>query len=239
MSQINSIVYNIFGTIYIMITLKLFPENIPFVKRLMDICFTLMALVILAPFILIIGVLVAFWHGFPILFQQLRPGLKGEVFTIYKFRTMRDLVSEEGTPLPDAQRLTKPGRFLRATSLDEIPELINVLKGEMSLVGPRPLLVEYLPLYNPTQFRRHEVLPGITGWAQIHGRNAINWQEKFNLDVWYVDNWSVWLDIKILVISVYKVIRREGISQPGQATAEPFTGNPPGSDAPPSFTSNG
>jgi len=145
---------------------------------------------------------------------------------------MRNLQDKAGNPLPDEQRLTKLGQFLRATSLDELPELFNVLRGEMSLVGPRPLLVEYLPLYNPTQFRRHDVLPGITGWAQIHGRNAINWQEKFKLDVWYVDNWSFWLDIKIILISVYKVIRREGISQPGQATAEPFTGNPPGSDDP-------
>ena len=221
-----------FGTIYIMITLKLFPENIPFIKRLMDILLSLIALVLLAPFILIICILVAVWHGFPILFRQQRPGLKGEIFTIYKFRTMRNLQDKAGNPLPDEQRLTKLGQFLRATSLDELPELFNVLRGEMSLVGPRPLLVEYLPLYNPTQFRRHDVLPGITGWAQIHGRNAINWQEKFKLDVCYVDNWSFWLDIKIILISVYKVIRREGISQPGQATAEPFTGNPPGSDDP-------
>ena len=222
-----------------MITLKLFPENTPFVKRLMDILLALMALVFLAPIFIILGILVVFWHGFPILFQQQRPGLNGEIFTIFKFRTMRNRLDNEGNPLPDAQRLTKLGHFLRASSLDELPELINVLKGEMSLVGPRPLLVEYLPLYNPTQFRRHEVLPGITGWAQIHGRNAITWEEKFNLDVWYVDNWSLWLDIKIIFLSIYKVIRREGISQPGQATAEPFTGNPPGSDDPTSLTTSG
>ncbi len=223
-----------------MITLKLFPENIPFIKRLMDIFLSLIALILLAPVFIIIGILVAFWHGVPILFRQQRPGLKGEIFTIYKFRTMRNLLDKQGNPLPDAHRLTKLGRFLRASSLDELPELINVLKGEMSLVGPRPLLVEYLPLYNSTQSRRHQVLPGITGWAQIHGRNAINWQEKFNLDVWYVDNWSLWLDIKIIFQSVVKVIRREGISQPGQATAEPFTGNPPGTeDESNPLTSNG
>lgn len=198
----------------------------PVVKRLLDIIITLMALVLLSPIFLIITILVAIWHGFPILFTQDRPGYQGEIFTLYKFRTMRHLTDRDGIPLPDAQRLTKFGRFLRASSLDELPELINVLKGEMSLVGPRPLLVEYLPRYNPRQFRRHEVLPGITGWAQIHGRNAISWQEKFNLDVWYVDNWSVWLDLKTIALSIFKVLSREGISQPGQATAEPFMGNP-------------
>ena len=209
-----------------MIALKPPSENIPITKRIIDVSLSLIALVVLAPAILIISLLVAVRHGFPILFKQQRPGLGGKIFTIYKFRTMRHLLDGDGQPLPDAQRLTNLGRFLRASSLDELPELINVLKGEMSLVGPRPLLVEYLPRYNPTQFRRHEVLPGITGWAQIHGRNAITWQEKFNLDVWYVDNWSVGLDIKIIWMSIFKVIRREGISQPGQATAEPFTGNP-------------
>ena len=209
-----------------MIALKPASENIPISKRIMDMTLSIIALVVLAPVILIISLLVAVRHGFPILFKQQRPGLGGKIFTIYKFRTMRHLLDGDGQPLPDAQRLTKLGRFLRASSLDELPELINVLKGDMSLVGPRPLLVEYLPRYNPTQFRRHEVLPGITGWAQIHGRNAITWQEKFNLDVWYVDNWSVGLDIKIIWMSIFKVIRREGISQPGQATAEPFTGNP-------------
>lgn len=215
-----------------MITLKVIPENIPFIKRIMDIILSAIGLVILSPILMIIGFLVALNHGFPILFKQPRPGLQGEIFTIYKFRTMRHIVDKDGTPLPDEQRLTKFGRMLRATSLDELPELINVLMGTMSLVGPRPLLVEYLPRYNAEQFRRHEVLPGITGWAQIHGRNAITWQEKFTLDVWYVDNWSVWLDIKILMLSVYKVLRREGISQPGQATAEVFTGNPPESNHP-------
>lgn len=217
-----------------MITLKLLPKGMPVVKRLLDMIITLTVLVLLSPVFLIIGIMVAFWHGFPIFFKQDRPGYQGKIFTIYKFRTMRNLTDSKGMPLPDAQRLTKFGRFLRASSLDELPELINVLKGEMSLVGPRPLLVTYLPRYNPTQFRRHEVLPGITGWAQIHGRNAITWQEKFDLDVWYVDNWSLWLDLKTIALSIVKVLSREGISQPGQATAEPFMGNPPEPDDQPS-----
>lgn len=150
----------------------------------------------------------------------------GEIFTIYKFRSMRNQVDSEGNPLPDAQRITPLGQFLRATSLDELPELLNVLKGEMSWVGPRPLLVEYLPLYSPEQSRRHDVLPGITGWAQVHGRNALSWEEKFRLDVWYVDHWSIWLDIKVMAMTIGKVLRREGISQPGEATAERFTGSP-------------
>jgi sugar transferase EpsL len=191
-----------------------------------------MALILFSPVILIISIFVGTKIGFPILFRQERPGYRGEIFTIYKFRTMQNRLDDLGNPLPDAQRLTRFGRFLRSTSLDELPELINVLKGEMSIVGPRPLLVEYLPRYSPEQFRRHEVLPGITGWAQINGRNAISWQEKFDLDVWYVDNWSLWLDIKTIVLSVVKVLRREGISQPGQATAEPFMGNPPETDHP-------
>lgn len=208
-----------------MITLKLLPKSMPVVKRLLDIGLTLPVLILLSPVMLIISILVAYQHGLPILFKQARPGYQGKIFTIYKFRTMKNLTDDEGKPLPDSQRLTKFGRFLRASSLDELPELFNVLKGEMSIVGPRPLLVEYLPRYNPTQFRRHAVLPGITGWAQINGRNAITWQEKFDLDVWYVDNWSLWLDIKIIVLSIVKVLNREGISQPGQATAEPFMGN--------------
>jgi sugar transferase EpsL len=187
-------------------------------------------LMILSPLLLLISTLLVLWHGFPILFRQKRPGYQGKVFTLYKFRTMRDLTDQEGNALPDADRLTKFGQFLRTTSLDELPELINVLKGEMSLIGPRPLLIAYLPLYNQEQFRRHEVLPGITGWAQINGRNNITWQEKFTLDVWYVDHWSLWLDIKILGITIVKVLRREGISQPGQTTAEFFKGNPPKSN---------
>lgn len=206
---------------------KLWPKGIPLVKRLFDLLLTVPILLILAPFILIVWILVAWQHGRPVIFRQRRPGYKGEHFTIYKFRTMRDLRDDQGEPLPDEKRLTKFGRFLRKWSLDETPEFINVLRGEMSLVGPRPLLIEYLPLYNQKQARRHDVLPGITGWAQIHGRNAVTWQEKFALDVWYVDHWSLWLDIKILFLTVIKVLRREGISQPGQATAELFKGNPP------------
>lgn len=208
-------------------TIKLLPKNIPFVKRLLDITLTVPGLILLSPVLVVVSLFVAWRHGFPILFKQKRPGLHGEIFTIYKFRTMRKLSDPHGNPLPDEKRLTKLGRFLRATSLDELPEVINVLKGEMSLVGPRPLLIEYLPLYNSEQSRRHEVLPGITGWAQIHGRNALAWQKKFALDVWYVDHWSLWLDVKIIGLTIVKVLRREGISQPGQSTAEPFKGNPP------------
>jgi lipopolysaccharide/colanic/teichoic acid biosynthesis glycosyltransferase len=207
-------------------TIKLLPKTTPVVKRLMDLALTLPALLILSPILILISLMGAIWHGFPVLFRQKRPGLKGEIFTIYKFRTMRNLVDPQGEPLPDAQRITPLGRFLRSTSLDELPELINVLKGEMSLVGPRPLLVEYLALYNLEQARRHEVLPGITGWAQVHGRNALTWEDKFRLDVWYVDHWSPWLDIKIIAMTLVKVLRREGISQPGQATSERFKGSP-------------
>ncbi len=206
--------------------IKLLPKEIPFVKRLFDILMTSLLLIILSPVMAVIGILVAVKHGFPILFSQKRPGYRGEIFTLYKFRTMRNLINSDGQPLPDNKRLTPFGKWLRSTSLDELPELFNVLKGEMSLVGPRPLLVAYLPLYSPEQFRRHDVLPGITGWAQVNGRNVLSWQEKFTLDVWYVDHWSLWLDIQILFITVAKVIRREGINMPGQATAEPFKGNP-------------
>ncbi len=163
--------------------------------------------------------------GSPVFFRQVRPGLQGRPFTMVKFRTMTDARDSHGQLLPDADRLTTFGRFLRASSLDELPELWNVLKGEMSLVGPRPLLMEYLPLYSPVQARRHEVRPGITGWAQINGRNALNWKEKFELDVWYVDNQTFWLDIKILFLTVKKVIIREGISAKGTPTAAKFTGN--------------
>lgn len=205
--------------------IKLLPKTTPIVKRLLDIVLTLLLLIFLSPVLLIISIFVACQHGFPILFRQQRPGLFGEIFTIYKFRTMRNAFDQQGKPLPDEKRLTKLGRFLRSTSLDELPELFNVLKGEMSLVGPRPLLISYLPLYSVEQSRRHHVLPGITGWAQVHGRNALSWQEKFQLDVWYVDHWSFWLDIQILGMTIIKVLRREGISQPGKATAEPFKGN--------------
>ena len=206
---------------------KLLPKGTSLVKRLLDLVITIPALLILSPILILIGILVGIFHGFPILFKQKRPGYHSEIFTIYKFRTMRNDVDRSGKPLPDEQRLTKFGRFLRATSLDELPELINVLKGEMSLVGPRPLLIEYLPLYNEKQARRHQVLPGITGWAQVHGRNELSWKEKFELDVWYVDNQTTLLDLKILGLTLIKVLKKEGISQPGQATAELFRGNQP------------
>lgn len=206
---------------------KLLPKGTSLVKRLLDLVITIPALIILSPILILIGILVGIFHGFPILFKQKRPGYRGEIFTIYKFRTMRNVTDKSGKPLPDDERLTKFGRFLRATSLDELPELFNVLKGEMSLVGPRPLLIEYLPLYNERQARRHSVLPGITGSAQVHGRNALTWPEKFELDVWYVDHQSLFLDLKILGLTIIKVLKREGISQPGQATADLFKGNQP------------
>ena len=208
-------------------TFKLLPKGTPFVKRILDLLLAFLALILLSPVMLLVSILIAIKLGFPILFRQPRPGLRGKIFTIYKFRTMKNAADFEGNVLPDEQRLNKFGMFLRATSLDELPELFNVLKGEMSIIGPRPLLIQYLPLYNAEQARRHDVLPGITGWAQVNGRNAITWQEKFKFDVWYVDHWSFWLDLKILALSLGKVLKREGISQPGQATAEPFRGNPP------------
>ena len=206
--------------------IKLLPKGTSFVKRLFDLLLTSLALVLLSPVMLVVSILIAIKLGFPILFRQSRPGYQEEIFTIYKFRTMRNAADAEGNDLPDEQRLTKFGKFLRSTSLDELPELFNVVKGDMSLVGPRPLLIQYLPLYNAEQARRHDVLPGITGWAQVNGRNALTWQEKFEFDVWYVDHWTFWLDLKILALSLGKVLKREGISQPGQATAEPFQGNP-------------
>ncbi|MNG82704.1 putative sugar transferase EpsL [compost metagenome] len=165
--------------------------------------------------------------GAPVLFRQQRPGRDGKPFEMVKFRTMRDAVDVHGNVLPDAQRMTPFGSFLRASSLDELPELWNVLKGEMSLVGPRPLLMEYLPLYSPEQYRRHEVRPGVTGWAQINGRNALSWEDKFKLDIWYVENRSFWLDLKILFLTVKKVVKKDGISGAGEATMSKFTGNRP------------
>jgi lipopolysaccharide/colanic/teichoic acid biosynthesis glycosyltransferase len=193
-------------------------------KRLLDIVISVGTLFVLAPVMIVIGLLVCLKLGWPPLFSQRRPGLKGKPFTMYKFRTMSTKRDGFGQLLPDAERLTSFGRFLRATSLDELPELWNVLKGEMSLVGPRPLLMEYLPLYSPTQARRHEVRPGITGWAQVNGRNALSWREKFELDVWYVDNRSLCLDIKIIFMTVRKVFKRDGISEDGCATMTRFTG---------------
>ena len=195
------------------------------IKRLFDLFVSAAGLVILSPLLLIMAVLVRINLGSPVFFCQERPGLHEKIFRMYKFRSMKDAADSKGNPLPDEQRLSKFGRLLRASSLDELPELFNVLKGEMSLVGPRPLLVKYLPLYNAEQHRRHEALPGITGWAQVNGRNAISWEEKFRLDVWYVDNWTPWLDLKILFLTVKKVFIREGISAENQATTEEFTGN--------------
>lgn len=190
----------------------------------MDIAASLGGLFFLSPVLLVLALLVGRKLGSPVLFRQQRPGLNGKIFTMYKFRTMTDARNEEGNLLPDEDRLPAFGKFLRSTSLDELPELINVLKGDMSLVGPRPLLVQYLPRYSTFQARRHEVRPGITGWAQVNGRNAISWEEKFALDVWYVDNASFTLDLKILWMTVEKIIKREGISQQGEATASEFLG---------------
>lgn len=194
-------------------------------KRLFDLILATVAAIVLSPFIIIISALVYSKLGSPILFKQTRPGKDGKPFNMVKFRTMLDATDKEGNPLPDSERLTSFGKKLRSTSLDELPELINVFKGNMSLVGPRPLLMEYLPLYSEAQYRRHEVKPGVTGWAQINGRNAISWEEKFKLDVWYVDNQSVWLDIKIIFLTVKKVLVRDGISAEGEATMSRFTGN--------------
>jgi lipopolysaccharide/colanic/teichoic acid biosynthesis glycosyltransferase len=195
------------------------------VKRLLDVILASVGLVLLAPLMLVLAVLVRLKLGSPVLFRQTRPGLHGKPFTMFKFRTMTDARDDDGNLLPDDQRLTRFGRFLRETSLDELPELWNVLKGDMSLVGPRPLLMEYLPLYTPEQARRNEVRPGITGWAQVNGRNAISWEDKFRLDVWYVDNHSLWLDLKILFLTVKKVLVREGISADGEATMSKFQGS--------------
>jgi sugar transferase EpsL len=173
----------------------------------------------------IVALLVRLNLGSPVLFRQVRPGFLGRPFVNLKFRTMRDAMDAQGHPLPDTVRLTKLGKFLRSLSLDELPELINVLRGEMSLVGPRPLLMQYLERYTPEQARRQHVLPGITGWAQINGRNALTWEEKFRLDVWYVEHWSLWLDVRILALTPWKALKREGINQPGHATAEEFLGN--------------
>ena len=197
----------------------------PVLKRLFDFFAALAGILMLSPVLLVLAVLVRKKLGSPVFFKQQRPGLNGKIFTMYKFRTMTDARNEEGNLLPDEDRLPAFGKFLRSTSLDELPELINVLKGDMSLVGPRPLLVQYLPRYSTFQARRHEVRPGITGWAQINGRNALSWEEKFALDVWYVDNASFTLDLKILWMTVEKIIKREGITQEGQATASEFMGS--------------
>lgn len=205
----------------------MFPPGVPLTKRIFDLLLTSIGLLLISPLLVILAILVRFKIGSPVLFKQRRPGYRGKPFWIYKFRSMADLYDQEGNLLADELRLTKFGRFMRSASLDELPELFNVLKGEMSLVGPRPLLMQYIERYSPEQARRHEVLPGITGWAQIHGRNALTWEEKFRLDVWYVDHWSIGLDLRILAATLVKTARREGISQPGHATAEEFMGAPP------------
>jgi sugar transferase EpsL len=203
---------------------SLFPDGVPVRKRLFDLALTIPGFLLISPVLAIIALAVRISDGSPMLFRQPRPGIRGRIFTNFKFRSMRDLKDAQGHYLPDSQRISALGHFLRSTSLDELPELLNVLRGEMSLVGPRPLLVAYLDRYSPDQARRHQVLPGITGWAQINGRNVLTWEDKFRLDVWYVDHWSLRLDIKILALTFWKVLKREGISQPGQATAEEFQG---------------
>lgn len=194
-------------------------------KRFIDISASLCALILLAPVMAIVAWNIRKKLGSPVLFRQVRPGRGGKPFEMVKFRTMRDAVDTDGNPLADSERMTPFGSFLRASSLDELPELWNVLKGDMSLVGPRPLLMEYLPLYSPEQDRRHEVRPGVTGWAQVNGRNALGWDEKFKLDVWYVDNQSFRLDLKIIFMTVKKVVVKEGISADGEVTMSKFTGN--------------
>ena len=205
--------------------MKLYQPGTPISKRILDLFLAALGLLLLSPVLLVVTLLVRIRHGSPVLFRQQRPGFHGRPFALYKFRTMTDTRDANGRLLPDAERLTPLGRVLRATSLDELPELLNVLRGEMSLVGPRPLLMQYLNRYNKEQARRHDVLPGITGWAQINGRNALTWEDKFRLDVWYVDHRSFGLDLKIIALTLFKVLRREGISQPGHATAEEFMGS--------------
>ena len=194
-------------------------------KRLFDFVTALVVLLLFSPLLLLLALSVRFAIGSPVLFRQSRPGLHGKPFTLLKFRTMTDARDEHGNPLADELRLTAFGRFLRHSSLDELPELWNVLKGDMSLVGPRPLLMEYLPLYSAFQARRHEVRPGVTGWAQVNGRNELDWDERLRMDVWYVDHQSFWLDLKILWMTVFKVLRSEGVTQKGHATVEKFRGS--------------
>ena len=194
-------------------------------KRIVDILVSFFGIVLLTPIFLLVAFLIRKNLGSPVIFSQIRPGIDGKPFKMYKFRSMKNAIDTSGNPLPDAERLTPFGQKLRSTSLDELPELWNVLKGDMSLVGPRPLLMEYLPLYDKEQYRRHEMRPGITGWAQINGRNAISWEDKFKLDVWYVDNQSLKLDLKILLLTIKKVFIKEGISSSGEVTTSKFTGS--------------
>ena len=196
--------------------------NNMFVKFLFGLVVAVPSVILLTPVFVLTGFFVRVKIGSPVLFKQVRPGLHGKPFVIYKFRTMTDVRDKDANLLPDGERLTSLGRFLRKTSIDELPELFNVIKGDMSIVGPRPLLMQYLDRYTHEQARRHEVKPGITGWAQVNGRNAITWEDKFKLDVWYVDNQSLWLDLKIIGLTLWKILKREGINQPGQATAKEF-----------------
>jgi lipopolysaccharide/colanic/teichoic acid biosynthesis glycosyltransferase len=202
----------------------MFPPGIPLSKRLFDLALVIPGLILISPILGLISLLVWINLGRPLLFRQVRPGYRSQPFGVIKFRTMINAHNKHGELLPDSERLTRLGRFLRSTSLDELPELFPVLSGKMSLVGPRPLLMQYLDRYSPEQSRRHNVLPGLTGWAQVNGRNILTWEDKFHMDVWYVDNWSVGLDIKVLWLTFWKVLKREGISQPGHATAEEFMG---------------
>ena len=203
----------------------LFPSGIPVHKRLFDLLLTIPGFIVISPLLGILALILYLTEGRPVLFRQERGGLHGKVFTVYKFRTMREAYDEQGRLLPDEMRISKLGKIMRAASLDELPELFNVLIGEMSLVGPRPLMAKYLTRYSSEQMRRHNALPGITGWAQINGRNALTWEERFALDVWYVDHWNFWLDIKILALTFSKVLKREGISEPGHATMTEFMGS--------------
>lgn len=204
--------------------MSLFPAGVPLSKRLFDLGLTIPGLIIMSPLFAILYISIAMRMGRPVLFRQERLGYQRQPFCVMKFRTMTDSRDTQGRLLPDADRLTPLGKFLRSTSMDELPEIINVLKGEMSLVGPRPLFLHYKDRYSLEQTRRHDVLPGITGWAQVNGRNALSWPEKFRLDVWYVDHRTFWLDLKILFLTIWKVISRDGISQPGHATMEEFMG---------------
>lgn len=206
-------------------TARLLPPGVPLSKRLLDLLLTVPGLLLVSPLLLILGLAAWVTQGRPVLFRQVRPGYRTEPFTVFKFRTMTQQADAQGNPLPDADRLTRLGDFMRSLSLDELPTLWNVLRGEMSLVGPRPLLMRYLERYSAEQTRRHDVLPGITGWTQINGRNANTWEQKFRFDVWYVDHRTLWLDLRILLITLWKVLIREGISQPGHATAEEFRGS--------------